>query len=76
MMPTSVSDPTDCDIMFVYLGNNNFHEVKIHSTPQDQATSTTKFNRDSDKDWKNIWKMKDFPKCYNMRQNPYTSPLH
>ena len=37
-----LSHPMDCDIIFTYLGNNNFHEVKMCSTCNDKRKSGTK----------------------------------
>ena len=47
-----LSDPKDCDIIFTYLGNNNFHEVKMCSTHSDRTKSSTKSHGDDDDDWK------------------------
>ena len=51
-LASELSDPKDCDIIFAYLGNNNFHEVKMHSTHSDRTKSSTKSHGDQDNDWK------------------------
>ena len=51
-MTPELSDPKDCDIIFAYLGNNNFCEVKMHSTLSDRTKVSTKSHGDDDDDWK------------------------
>ena len=51
-LPPELRDPKDCDTIFTYLGNNDFHEVKMCSNHSDWTKSSTKSHGDDDDDWK------------------------
>lgn len=51
-IPPEDSEPRDCDIMFVYLGNNNFREVKMCSSSNTHCVKDKSNKLGVDIEWK------------------------
>ena len=49
--PPQDSQPMDCDFMFVYLGKNNFREVKVQMPSFTQHLQTKIHKPPSDNEW-------------------------